>query len=217
MNYIICTTGRARSSVLMFYLKQLDAGYPDEYLNEWFNRKRDIYDLDDVCRFIQKRNNDGFGAMRTTFTGLMRICNIHKITIKQLFDKALPNAKYIYFTRNNLRQIVESLYYEQVQMFDDLPRVLPRKDIEKTLIHYATEETCWELFFEKYNIDPLRITCENLVKHRDYTLKEVCSFIGKTYPENINLRDRTNDALTNHDQVESWYQETMKRYINLLQ
>lgn len=220
MNYIICTTGRARSSILMGYLKQLGAGFPDEWLNPWFNSQRDFFDLDALCQFIQKRNVDGFCGMRTTFTGVTTACRVHKITLKQLVDKALPDAKYIYFTRDNLRQITESLYYENIQRFDDVPKVIPSKDIEAALVEYAISESCWEIYFQKYNITPLRITYEDLADARDMTLLKVLSFLGLDYPEGIQLVEkggmRVKDGLTNNEEVDVWYTATMRRYLNLL-
>ena len=97
MNYIICTTGRARSSVLMYYLKQLGAGYPDEWTNPWFNRQRDFYDLDELCKFVRRHLTDGHIGMRISFGELKSVCSVHSIKAKAFFDKALPDAKLIYF------------------------------------------------------------------------------------------------------------------------
>ena len=216
MNYIICTTGRARSSVLMIYLKQLGAGYPDVWCNSWFNRQRDFYDLDELCKFIQSRKTDGHVGLRTTWSGIQAVCNTHNLKIKKFFDKALPNAKYIYFTRDNLRQTTETLFYEYTQMFDGTSNIIPGKDIEKSLVDFAIEESCWEIFFEKNNISPLHIKCEDLIVNKEKALRKVLDFLDIEYPNGISITDKSKDAMTNHEEVQRWYDTTMKRYLKVM-
>lgn len=216
MNYIVCTTGRGRSSVLMFYLKQLGAGFPEVWTNPWFNRERDFSDFQALCAFIQSREVDGHCAMRMTWQALLEVCKTHNVKAKAFFDRCLPNAKYIYFTRDNLCQAVESIYYQCIQTLDAPPDFLPRKDIESMLIDYATDETCWELFFSKYQIQPLRVSCEALIEDQEATCRRILEFLGIRYPEGRQLRDRSTDMLMNHQEVEAWYTRMLRRYVEVI-
>ena len=200
----------------MYYLKQLGAGYPDEWTNPWFNRQRDFYDLDALCDFVRRHITDGHIGMRISFGELKSVCSVHSIKAKAFIDKCLPNAKYIYFTRNNLRQAVEALYYEQIQQFMGEPKVYPKYDIEKRLTDLAVEESSWEILFEKYQIEPIRVSCEDLVFNPEATCKKVLRCLDIDYPKGIRLIDRKKDALTNHEGVEAWYNETLKRYLKIM-
>ena len=215
MNYVICSTGRARSSVLMTYMKQLGSGYPDEWTNSWFNKHRDHKDLNEVIKHIHKRKTDGHISLRITWSGLLKICRQHNIKSKEFFDKAVPDAKYILFTRDELSQSVESLYYKISQSFSDSLDIVPHVDIDKHMTDLAIDLTCWEIFFDTHNIKPHRVRCEDLLKDREGTCQKVLEFLGIPYTHNA-LEDRSKDMDLNHSDIQRWYNQSISRYLNVM-
>lgn len=216
MNYIICTTPRARSSVLMRYLKQLGAGYADAWLNPWFDALRDADNPEAHYTFIKSRETDGHCGIRVTWGALSNFCKKNNIKTKAFFDTILPDAKFIYFTRDVLRQVVEAVFYESVNMFDDPLTTVPIQNIHSMLKEYAIAMTAWELFFEKYDIQPCRIQCEDLIDNKESTCKHVMESLGIPYPSDITLRDRTRDALYQNKEVDKWYNRVIKKQRELI-
>lgn len=216
MNYIICTTARGRSSVLKAYLKQLGAGFPDAWTNPWFNRERDFYNLDALCTYIQNRATDGHCGLRMHWDALKKVCKTHNITAKAFFDKCLPEARFIYFTRNNLHQVTETIYYEHTQLFDEPFDFAPIKDIQKRLITLAKQQASWETLFSRYNITPCRVSCEALIEDTEKTCRRVLEFLEIEYPDNIQLIDYTHDALVNHPDILKWCDSVIKNYLELI-
>lgn len=217
MNYIIASTGRARSSILARYLKQVNAGYADVWLNSWFNALRDYYDLDALCRFIRNKSHDGRCALRLTWDMLRNVCHTHNISAKTFFEKSVPDAQFIYFTRNNLSQTTETLYYKHTQMFDDPPDFIPFKDIEKSIISYAKDESSWESLFDTYSITPYRITYEELLADTPLVLKNILNFLDTPYPDDIELVDLSKDALVGSSEVKNWYDRKIRRFIDRME
>ena len=62
-----------------------------------------------------------------------------------------------------------------MQLFMGEPKVFPKYDIEKRLTDLAVEETSWELLFEEYQIEPMRLSCEDLIDDPEATCAEKCS------------------------------------------
>ena len=217
MNYVICSSGRARSSVLMHFLKQLGAGLPDEWTNPWFYSQFEAGNFDALCRFIQSREIDGHTGLRMTWKGLIRVCYIYDCKAKPFFDAALPGAKFIYFERDNLAQTVESVYYEQLQMFDDVPSYVPAKRIEEMLVECALDGSSWEMFFAENNIKPYRLTYEQLIADRNSACLGVLRFLAIRPPEQLFLQDyKTYDNLNDVEDIGLWYNEFMKRYERII-
>lgn len=217
MRYVICSTGRARSSVLMRYLKQLGAGLADVWTNPWFYSEFEVGNFEALCKFVGSRNVDGHVGLRMTWKGLVQVCRMYQTEAMPFFHTALPDAKFIYFERDNLAQVVESIYYEQVQMFDDVPTFLPHKAIETALIECAEEGTSWEMFFSRHGIQPYRLTYEDLISDRNSVCLDVLKFLGIPPPKSITLHEKKNpNDLTLNPAVRDWYNGFMQRYIDII-
>ena len=218
MNYVICTSGRARSSVLMKYLKQLGAGFPEEWTNSWFAKRRNIKDYKALVKYIQSRDVDGHTALRITWVGLLRLCTIHNIKAKPFFDDCLPDAKFIYFTRDELAQVTESIYYQVTAEFSDsvdTSKIVPSGQIDEHLTELATQATCWELFFQRNEITPHRVKAEDLFIDAEGTCKQVLEFLEIPY-NGQELEKRNRDLQTNHEEVEHWYNQTIQRFLDAI-
>ena len=201
----------------MSYLKQLGAGFPDEWTNPWFYSKFEAGDFDALCRFVGSRDVDGFTGLRVTWRGMMQLCRIYDVKASEFFDKALPDAKFIYFERDNLAQALESVYYEQMQMFDDVPSYLPSQRIEEMLVEYAVDGSAWEMFFSEYGVDPLRMMYEDLLKNRNMECNRVLQLLGLPVSDEKFLSNyKTFDGVTDVEEVNEWYKRFMNRYEKII-
>ena len=197
MNYLICSTGRARSGVLANYLRKLKCGAPDEF----YERVRfDLYRLEDsdkVKSFLEEyRVNDIFG-MKMVWSHVSQMHKTLGLTLKKFIDDYLPNPRYLFVVRDPMKQAVESVIYGMKKQ--ELPLDKQHFDFDaatQRMIRIVLGNTAWVLFFEKNNIDPIYVDSNALEQDPNPVVQDVLDTLGVDLPMKT-LSNNFKDSLMN--------------------
>ena len=211
MNYLICSTGRARSGTLANYLRKLGCGKPDEF----YERVRfDLYKIQkpaEVQAYLEEYRVNGIFGMKMVWSHVRTMHETLGLQLKEFIDTYIPDSKYIYMKRDPFKQAIESVMYgirKAGKPFktDNFCMDTARARVVRIIIGYQA----WELFFEKNNIDPIRVKAEDLEK--DPT--PVCATILKDLGVQIELKPLKNtfaDSLMNEFR-DKMYKQFLRRY-----
>lgn len=186
LNYIICSTGRARSGVLTAYLKQLQYGAPDEFFEvARFNILNKP--LVELKPFIESKRVDGIFGMRIVWSHLRRLYEKHGIGMSRFIEEYVPDPKIIFLQRDPIEQAIEVNY--------DTPEAIPSRIAEIVKCN-----TAWELFFKQNHITPFRMRSEDLCEYPEISVRKVVYFLNRGISPDIELKNIFHDHLTQHQQ-----------------
>ena len=223
-NYYIVTEGRAGSSLICDYLKQLGVGWP----NAWFDFR--CQSQEEYRELIESKRIDGILASKLSW-GPIRYANtnyIHDMQAHKFLTELIPNAKWIYLTRRNkVHQALSRIKHlvldsshvrsdDQMKEYKSKDELLlnqpvPIGDIKNRIETHATESLGWEVFFDYYDILPMRIIFEDFIANKQQTIQDVCDFLGVERDVEIEDKLRSTHSPVN----EYWYNETMKGFHKL--
>ena len=197
MNYLICSTGRARSGVLANYLRKLKCGAPDEF----YERVRfDLYTLQDsdkVQSFLEEyRVNDIFG-MKMVWSHVSQMHKTLGLTLKEFIDAYMPNPKCLFVVRDPMKQAVESVIYGMKKQ--ELPFDKKHFDFDaakQRMTRIVLGNTAWVLFFEKNHIDPIIVDANMLEQAPNPVVQNILGVLGVDITMK-NLNNNFKDSLMN--------------------
>ena len=158
MNYLICSTGRARSGVLASYLRQLKIGSPDEFYEKLRFVLWTMDTPEEVKGFLEAHRVNGIFGMRMVWSHVRTMHNTLGLTIQEFIGTYIPNPKYIFMKRDPIKQAVESVMYGMRK--DGKPFESKYFDLDaarKRMTRIVVGNTAWQMFFEKHNITPIHI------------------------------------------------------------
>ncbi len=197
MNYLICSTGRARSGVLASYLKRLECGAPDEF----YERVRfDLWTIQDsaaVKTFLEKyRINDIFG-MKMVWSHVSQMQKTLGLTLKEFIDEYMPNPNYLFVVRDPMKQAVESVIYSIKKQ--ELPFEKRHFDFDaakQRMTRIVLGNTAWHLFFRKYHIEPIIVDANTLEQDPNPVVQNILGSLGVDVPMKM-LSNNFKDSLMN--------------------
>ena len=173
MNYLICSTGRARSGVLASYLKQVGCGAPDEF----YERKR--FDLnrsqsvDAVRKYITGQRVGGIFGMRMVWSHVRTMYVALDMKLSDFVSVFLPGCHYIFHTRDPFMQAIESSLYNMRRsgMAWDMENVC-LETIKRRVVQIIVGNHAWREFFLLRAVDPiltdgrsLEYSPQSVIKH----------------------------------------------------
>ena len=175
LNYIVLSTGRARSGVLTKYLAQLGVGDPNEYYEKLRFDLHKCSTEPEVKEWLsQKRKNDILG-MRMVGSHIRCMHNRLGIRLKEFINTYLPNAVYIHQTRDPVRQAIES----QLCCIDRGKQEAFCKEIlKKRVCQIVISNAAYEAYFKKHQITPILINAFDLEENPIPTVQNVLDGLG---------------------------------------
>lgn len=207
MNYIILSTGRARSGVLCNYLRQLKCGMPDEF----YERVRfDLYthtNHDNVADWLEDYRDNGILGMRIVFSHIRTMHNSLGLTLKEFIDTFLIDAHYILHTRDPHLQAIESQLYEIDKGKRDR---FCHKTMKNRVAKIVIQECAYRKFFQKNGIKPIIVDGNKLEKCPMATMKKVIHSLG--YDAVTNFKSRFHDAYMNAER-DKIYNSVFKGFV----
>ena len=217
-NYFIVSTGRGRSGALNYSLNIVGCGKPNDYFlaERWDTYKNGINGLGD---FLESKRVNGFLGIRTVW---QHIRDMHKFTglkLKEFMDTYMLDAKFIFVTRDPLRQTLEGMYiyYERHPDYK-VPDALfiEKEKVETRLSRIIYGYAAWELFFETHNIEPYRLRVDDLVAAPEIIVPSVCQFLEYELPKNARLTEGFKDRYSTLPVIEELYDIYMKDSIRFI-
>ena len=153
INYIILSTGRARSGVLASYLRKVGLGNVDQ----WYEKAHfDLYKCTDkksTHNWLESKRKEGILGIKLVFSHIRRMNKSLGIGLKEFADTYFPDAYYIYHTRNPFYQAIESQLYQVGEGIISKPSL---SAIKKRVGQVILTEAAYEDYFEKHEILPIR-------------------------------------------------------------
>lgn len=230
INYVILTNGRAGSSLLNSYLRQMKAGNPQSWIEFYF--KSDVeHTAEGLQALLETKRVDGILGIKVSWHYLWRLYNEFGITTRTFFQECMPNAKVIYLGRRNKIQQglsrvkhdlldrshvlsedeMESYKEAEKKKFDEME--VPVKEIHAKVMQYVIANAGWEYLFESLNISPLRIYFEDFVRNKAATCQTILDFIGVAV-DAVNIVDR---YLSTHSDVnDKWHDAILGSNLEIL-
>ena len=197
MNYLICSTGRARSGVLASYLRQLTIGMPDEFYEQL---RFDLYQKEtetEVREFLENRRVNGTFGMRMVWSHIHCMHQTLGLTLKEFVDTYIPNPKYIFMTRDPIKQAVESVMYGIRK--NDKPFELKHFDFDdalKRMARIVIGNVAWSVFFEKHKIIFIKVDANELEVDPVTVLSNL--LVEMDIPvDNVSVKNHFKDSLMN--------------------
>ena len=179
MNYLICSTGRARSGVLASYLKKLECGAPDEF----YERVRfDLYKIQEnaaVQTYLEEYRVNGILGIKMVWSHVSQMHKTLGLTLKQFIDTYMPNPKYLFVVRDPIKQAVESVIYGMKKQ--ELPFEKRHFDFSaatQRMTRIILGNTAWTLFFRKYDIEPICVDANKLEQDPIPVVQDILSALG---------------------------------------
>ena len=214
MNILLVTGGRTGSSLLNAYLRQLGVGKPQAWLDTKFFESP--YTLDDITAFLETKRKDDILAVKGSWWYFLEICEKLDVTLKTLLDTCLPNPKVIYLTRRDrvhqgLSRVKHLMHqkshvYNQEQMIDykkaelDLNDVkVPIEKIREQMLATCYGQIAYEIWFQKYGIEPYRLAFEDFIADKVGTCKKILAWLDIEYPDK-ELKDEYLSSLPKYPQ-----------------
>lgn len=191
-NYFLTATGRARSGALNHSLKVVGCGNPNDYFLP--DRWPEFYagGIEGIRPFLESKRVNGFLGVRAPWGGhIGEMCAFLKITFTEFIERYMPDPKFVYVTRDPLRQALELRYieYDQSPDYDD-PVAAIRADKENVYIRQAQvlrAHQAWQTFFEMKEIEPYRMSTYDLIASPEIIVPAVCEFLGYELPTDAHL------------------------------
>lgn len=211
MNYLILSTGRARSGVVASYLRKLGCGAPDEFYEQARFHLHTIAEPEGIKEYIEERRVNGIFGMKMVWSHVRKMNEVLRLKLKPFIDTYVPSPRYIFVTRDPIKQGIESVMYgmrkagvaEKVDHFD--------KGAAWTRIQRAiTGNHAWEFFFQKYGIRPIRVDSDTLEKDPNPVIEEIIKKLGVDI-EMRHLDNSFRDSLMNPFR-DKMYERFLRRY-----
>lgn len=230
MNYYVVSTGRTGSTLLCKYLQQLRLGYPYELANDAVlsSRKRT---LEGLKSNVEARRVDGVCGAKVAW-GTLTYIDRHiqsGINAYELLYDLLEDPRFIYmYRRDAVAQGVSMVKHKKLDRFhvkngkdrdvyDEIEAclaldVVPRAAIDAEIVDLWTEAQAWELFFDRYKIQPFPIAFEDFIANKMGTLETVCHFLQ--WPmAGLDLDDPVQSVRTAVNG--EWYAEVLSEFTDL--
>ena len=213
MEYLILSVGRARSGVLAAYLREIGCGKPDEFFEvARFVILRDTLRATELREFIETHRHNGIFGMRLVWSHVSAMYHRLGIGIHAFVKTFLPEAKFIFVTRDPFRQAIESAIEACSQPDPEAP---PLKWIEGRVAQIITGYQAWEDYFQCYGIHPHRIRAEDYAEDPMH-MRTVADFLGYDSAGEVLTENRFDDDLTTHPLVGVWYRKCLHTYISMI-
>lgn len=209
-NYLICFGERSGSTMLISLLSKTNVlGRPDEFINPRGVMQRYVglcgaRDIDDYFSCLRSKwaTSNGVFGMKAAYLDFAPVLNA------DLIDHFLSPVRYIYLTREDiLRQAVSlalakatGVWYAAAKAGP--PVATPEPDLDEKLVlgminQLNRDRDNWEKFFASRNIQPLRITYEQLVDNHSDVILSIARYLDVeldpgTIPEESDYRPQAN-------------------------
>lgn len=192
VSYIICAPPRVGSYLLCDLLYGSGVmGVPAEYFHpdlcikvmaERFGLLRgDRVDLPAYTETLKK--------LRTTPNGVFGVkiqyWMMGPLIKNRLISKHFPGAKFIYLTRRDL--VAQGVSFEIARQTDQWTSLQAKKEpaydrsrVIDALNFSVKEQVSWETFFALNEIEPYRITYEQLIEDTGTVGRKICAYVGVT-------------------------------------
>lgn len=208
MKFAIVTFGRAGSTLLMNYLYQF--GLPK------IKNLSQVYGTD---------ISEGAG-IKLAWGDINKIED-EDFSLSRYMD-SLGEVRYIYLTRNNhveqsismikhlqcdRKHITSETELEEYREWENQLESIPLEDFNENLYQNIRQDIVWEQYFSTYNIEPLRITFEELISGKAETTRKVYKFIQDKTPPAIELVDNYQRVRSHVDK--RWYAEALRSWTRL--
>lgn len=198
MNYLICSTGRARSGVLASYLRHLKIGNPDEF----YERLRFDWNMrpQETAQLIKERTVNGVFGMRMVWSHVACMQeSLGGLTIKQFVDKYMPDPHYIFMTRCPIKQAVESVMYGMRKEGKTFHRKFFDTDAAiKRMTRIVIGNTAWQMFFKRHDITPIKLDANKLEVNPISELRSLLLRMGVSELDtDIVVKNHFGDSLMN--------------------
>ena len=213
ISYMICATPRSGSTLLCEALRNTGlAGNPDEYFGpmhvaRWTEKWQTQSETDYLEKVMAHGSGEngvwGVKVMRLYWQNvidqLRRVQGSVEMSDVELLNVCFPNLRFIWVTRRNkVRQAMSWLKFVQGAAWyweDDKPQTLDRLEfrpdvIEKFMVETAVHETAWLEFFRQVNVQPYVVVYEDFVNAYEGTAKNLLTYLGIAYPENLDFGER---------------------------
>ncbi len=198
IDYVIATTGRTGSNLLVRLLKNNGLGDPSEFFNQKLHGFRRAAEDGTSCeQWLEKMRrertvNGVFGVKIIAYQPVI-MRPFMEMPVQEDFDvlrTLLPDAKYIFLWREDVDRQAISFFRakttnEWLITKDHLgkekrtPPPLDVEFVEQDIKYINTFNEKWRTFFDKYGIDPYCVTYETLDANRERVIKEIASFLGR--------------------------------------
>lgn len=229
MNVLLVTGGRTGSSLLNAYLRQLGVGKPQAWLDTKFFGKD--YTLTEIHTFLETKRKNDILAVKGSWWYFLEICETLNITLKQLLDTCMPDAKVIYLIRKDrvhqgLSRVKHLMHekshvYNADQMTDyktaevDLMNVeVPVDRIKEQMLATCYGQIAYELWFREFGIEPYRIAFEDFISDKVGTCRRILKWLGLDYPEDVELND---EYLSTHSPInEKWHATMLEKQLEII-
>lgn len=197
MNYYIIITARTASTLLCRYLKQLGLSYPQAIAGDRI-MKSDQHSIVGLKANIEARRKNGYCGVKVAWGNINWIeKNIEKdICVYSLLYDMLKDPRFIYLYRQDTvpqaisivkhaktgsfhisNESYQERYREKELKLVEQPT--PAQQIITQISELWKQKEAWELFFERYKIQPLRIDFEDIIANPKEVLSDISLFLGK--------------------------------------
>ena len=231
MNYIIVTEGRAGSTLLCQYLRQMGIGDPKTYLSSDFDKDANTVEL--MAEHLKAQRVDGILGVKVSWGILMKLDKDYNLNMNthQFLNAVCPNAKYLYCTRNDrVHQALSRIKHlkmdqshvstpESYQKYREketeklLNMSVPVNEIYDRIQLNIRGHKAFDIYFKGYKVPYLEVVFEDLVAKRDSALENVCKFLDM--PLRLDLLE---DKLrATHTEInDKWHNKILGGYHKLI-
>lgn len=195
INYLICSTQRSGSSYLCYLLRETGVlGRPSELFGkkgacERLAKKYKLKEDEvEVAKYIKEKwkssSTDVFG-LKMHYHQYMAFLENKKL--KEVFG----DFKYIYIDRKDLIAQAVSLYKARStgawsSNHESTGHVeYSYRGINESLYFLCQEKALWESFFSSIDVQPLRITYEELEEEPSEQVERISNYLGVKIRENV--------------------------------
>lgn len=179
MNYLICSTGRARSGVLAKNLRSLNVGAPDEFYEHARFDLHTLSDAESVRDYLEAQRVDGILGMKMVWSHVRKMHQSLGLALGEFVETYLPEAKFLYVTRDPFKQGIESTIYTMHQQGVPLRRShFCKETAQRRIVRVIIGMQAWEIFFEKYGVSPVRVDAEALQEMPQAVMQFVLDALG---------------------------------------
>jgi LPS sulfotransferase NodH len=195
MIYLICCTMRSGSTLMCQLLEVVGAGKPGEYFNGRYmmqfgmpergcgNGNKRKY----VDGLIEQYSVNGVFGMKVLFGSVAK--EVSSLTLEDIYPE---RPRYIFLDREDrVMQAISAAKLAQTGVWIDgqveagtgKAPVYDRGLISYYVGQLKREVTAWERYFERMQIEPCRVTYEELCADQAGTMRRVLEFLGVSVPE----------------------------------
>lgn len=195
-SYTIAFSLRCDSTVFSNVLVSLGCARPTEYFqypyesNLFFMDYRGLSEIDQLCKLISSHMNAGIFGSKMTHDHRAHLDGIlsHHIMDYHSLDDVLPDHKWVFMQRNNVIDQAISLHVAESskqwhvssndQYFEHKSVPYNFFSILSKVMILSTANVNWDAYFSNFNIQPHRISYEQLILDPDTVLQRAFDFLG---------------------------------------